>query len=289
MQVIITGVINGLSIGLLALGFTVVYLPTRVFFIALAGVYAVAPFVAWSLQSKGWPLAAAAVAGAILGIGVSLLTELLNHRSLDRRKTASGAHLVSSLGIYIAIIQIIALCWGNDPKTLRTGVDTSFQVAGVILTRAQLISAFTALCLLFSFAGWLRFTNFGLRYRGLADNPVAMGIRGFNVGRLRILAFAIAGALASSASLTTALDIGFTPNVGLQALLLAVISMIVGGQRSFLGPVLGGVILGVVRSEVVWFFSARWQEAITFALLSGFLLLRPAGLFGREMRLEAES
>ena len=46
-------------------------------------------------------------------------------------------------------------------------------------------------------------------------------------------------------------------------------------------------MLGVLRAEVVWFGSARWEEAATFVLLALFLFFRPQGLFARRTRLEA--
>jgi branched-chain amino acid transport system permease protein len=52
---------------------------------------------------------------------------------------------------------------------------------------------------------------------------------------------------------------------------------------------LAGFLLGVVRAEVVWYASARWQDAITYSLLVIFLFLRPEGLIGRKMRLEAQT
>jgi branched-chain amino acid transport system permease protein len=85
-----------------------------------------------------------------------------------------------------------------------------------------------------------------------------------------------------------AYDIGFDANGGLNTVLLAVVAVIIGGRQSFLGPILGGILLGVIRSEVVWFWSARWQEAITFLILAIFLFVRPNGLLGNKMRLEAE-
>jgi branched-chain amino acid transport system permease protein len=103
------------------------------------------------------------------------------------------------------------------------------------------------------------------------------------------LAFGVSGFLAAIAALLTAYDVGFDPHGGLIALLLAVVAVIVGGQQSFVGPVVGGILLGVARSEVVWFLSARWQDAVAFGLLALFLFVRPHGLIGREKRLEARS
>jgi len=69
--------------------------------------------------------------------------------------------------------------------------------------------------------------------------------------------------------------------------LLAVVAVIIGGQSSFSGPVLGALLLGIIRAQVVWYMSARWQEAATFLLLAVFLLFKPQGLLSSKTRLEA--
>lgn len=289
MQILCNGIISGLTIGLLAMAFNVVYLPTRVFHIALAGAYAGAPFVAWhTLQWKwAWPSAAAlAVLTAVL---FSLGCEALNHARLERKSASAGSHLISSLGIYIVAVQALALIWGNETKVLRTGVDKVVNVGQVVLTHAQLLSGVISLLLLALFYGWIRFTGLGLQLRALADNSVQLGLHGYNTRRLRLLAFGIAGLLASVCALLVAYDIGFDPHGGLVVLLLAIVAVIIGGRDTWLGPVLGGIALGLVRSEVVWFLSARWQDAVTYVLLALFLFLRPHGLLGRKVRLEARA
>ena len=134
----------------------------------------------------------------------------------------------------------------------------------------------------------MQFSQLGLQFRALADNPQEFALRGYNVQKLRLLAFGLAGAMGAVSSLLVAYDLGFDPNGGLAAVLLAVVAMIIGGQRSFWGSITGGILVGIIRAGVVWFLSARWQEAVTFAILALFLFVRPQGLFGQKMRLEAE-
>jgi branched-chain amino acid transport system permease protein len=133
----------------------------------------------------------------------------------------------------------------------------------------------------------LRVSDIGLRLRALADNPTQFALFGYNVGAYRLIAFAFAGIFAGASSLLTAYDIGFDPYTGLHAVLLAVVAVIVGGRHSFVGPAIGGMLLGLVRAQVVWHLSARWQEAVTFAVLALFLMLRPEGLFRQQTRIEA--
>ena len=279
MQILFNGLCNGALIALLAMAFVIVYLPTKVFYIALAGVYVLAAYLTKQLMAWGlpWPLA---VLGALAaGVGVSLLCDLLNHRPLEKRRSSMGAHMISSLGIYMILVQVVALVWGNDPQVLKTGIGGVWRVGDVVMAHSQLAA--------FSVSFVLVAVFFALRFRGLSDNPVEMELLGYDTDRLRTLAFAISGFLGSAAGILNAYDLGFDPNIGMSAVMLAIVATIIGGRGTFIGPVIGGLLLGVVRSQVVWHASARWQDAITFLLLAIFLLCRPNGIIGGENRLEA--
>lgn len=157
----------------------------------------------------------------------------------------------------------------------------------LVVTGAQWATLGTAVLLLGGFGLFLMHSDLGLRLRALADNPMQFALLGYNVNRHRLLAFGLAGLFAAASSLVTAYDLGFDPYTGLHAVLLAVVAVIIGGQGTFMGPVLGALLLGLLRTQVVWNWSARWQEAVTFGLLALVLLLRPQGLLGRKTRLEA--
>ncbi len=289
MQAFVNGIISGLTMAVLALAFSMVYLPTRVFHLALGGVYAIVPFITWTCLRWGAPWYLAIALATAIGILLSLTFELVNHASLERKRASAGAHLISSLGIYIIVIQAIAMIWGSETRVLRTGVDASVVLWGVIITRSQFVAAAVSVSILSLFYLWLRFSSLGLQFRALADNPTEFALRGYNIRRLRLIAFAMSGILCSASTLLASYDFGFNPYIGLSVLLVAVVAVIIGGRRSFFGPVIGGVLLGVLRAEVVWFLSARWQEGFTFLILALFLFIRPNGLLGRRSRLEAEA
>jgi branched-chain amino acid transport system permease protein len=287
IQMMANGLIAGLTVGLLGLAFSLVYTPTRVFHVALGGIFAAVPYVAWACLQAGWGWLIALVASLMVGCALSVTCELVNHSRLERRGTPPAAHLVSSLGLYIALVQIIALVWGNEVKTLRIGADSVLHFAGATLTRSQVLGGLIALFCLGGFYLWLHFSQWGLRLRALGENPTECALRGFNVRALRLLAFGLSGALCAGSSLLVAYDVGFDPHGGLMILLLAIVAVIIGGKDSFFGCLVGGVLVGILRSGTVWFLSARWQEAITFLVLAVFLMLCPRGILAKASRLEA--
>jgi branched-chain amino acid transport system permease protein len=253
----------------------------------LAGVYAVVPFLCLGIlqQTGQWWLA---IPTAIsIGIGISLLAEATIHRHLEKRKASNGAHLVASLGAYIVLVQSTSMIWGDSPKSLRQGLDCVTRIEGVVVTGAQWLMLCGAALSIFSFIFFLVRTKAGVRMRALADNPVQFSLYQHSIPAYRFFAFGMAGCLAGFAAILTAYDLGFNPHVGLHSFLLAVISVIVGGRSTFVGPLLGGILLGITRSQVAWHLSASWQEAVSFGLLVIVLIFLPNGLLGTRRRLEA--
>ncbi len=289
MQFLVNGFISGGLIALVAIAFQSVYLPTRVFFIALAGIYALAPYISHTALSAGGGWFTAVVAVLFVSVFVSVLCEWLNHALLAKRQAAEGSHLITSLGIYIVLLQIITMIWGTNTLTLRTGVEAVTTFGDVVITTSQWIMLGTSVVLIGGFAVLLLYSEIGLRLRALAENPTQFGLFGYNVDRYRLLAFSISGIFVAASALTTAHDVGFNPYSGLQPVLLAVVAVIVGGRNSFAGPVVAAILLGMLRSAVIWNFSPRWQDAMTFALLMLFLLFRPQGLLGQRTRIEVAS
>ena len=289
MQIIINGLISGLVISVVAIGFNAVYLPSRIFYSALGGVYAITPFIAWACLQYKLPLGLALLVSVLAAVVISIANEFFNHSPLENRKASPGAHLISSLGIYIIIIQVIAIIWGSETKVLREGIDKAFRIGSLIITKSQLISGIVSIFLIAAFLTWLTRNKLGIRFKALSDNPTELALRGFNIKKLRLFAFGLSGFLTAIASLLTAYETGFDPYVGMNAFLLAVVATIIGGQKSFIGPVIGGILIGIIRSQVVWHFSARWQDAFTFLILVIFLYLRPYGITGSKARLESQS
>lgn len=286
MQIFVNGILQGCLIGGVGVAFALVYRTARVFHVALGGIYALAPFVLLACMAAGLPVWIAVCAALAAATLIALLLEETIHWPFSLKRAPAEVHLIGSLGAYLVLVQIIALIWGNESRVLRAGVDSTWNVSGVVLAQAQLLGAvLTAAAVAILFV-WLSFANRGLELWALADNPVLVSLLGRNVRALRRWVFGLSAVLVAVAALAQAWDVGFDPHVGLKVVLLGMSAMIIGGTGSFIAPFLGGVLLGLLRAEVVWFGSARWEDAATFVLLAAFLFFRPQGIFARVMRLE---
>jgi len=287
IQLLANGFVNGCLYALMALGFALIYNTTKIFHIAHGAVYTAAAYICYALHIQLHLPLAVALAGAVAAAtALGALIELCLYAPLTRRNASTLVALLSSLGLYVALVNLIALLFGNETKVLRPGIEKTYRALGVILTRIQLAEVLAAVILLPLLVVLLKATLWGRIIRAVRDNPTLAEVLGINLAAVRIAVFALGSALAGLAAALAALDVGMNPQVGMPALLIAAVALIVGGVGTFEGPVIGGFLLGLLQSLVVWQISARWTDAITFGVLILFLLFRPDGLAGRRRRLE---
>ena len=286
MQILINGLLQGILFGAIGVAFALVYRTTKVFYISLGGVYALAPYFLLAAMAAGLPVFIGVLISVTLAVVVSMLAEETIHWPFERKRSPPEVHLIGSLGYYLILVQIIALIWGNETRILHEGMVSTWHTFGVTIAQAQLLGPIFALSVVMLLVVWLSRANRGLELRALADNPILVALMGRNVRALRRWVFGLSGAMVAVAALSQAWDVGFDPYIGLNAVLLGMVAMIIGGTATFIGPFVGGVLLGILRGQVVWYGSARWEDAATFVLLALFLFVRPQGIFGRRARLE---
>ena len=282
-QALINGVSGGLLIAVIGLAFATVYASSGVFHLALAAIYLLAPLLTWSLRARDTPWFLAMPVVVLVSSALSVLCEALNHRRLFRRKASAIAHLISSLGIYLMLMHAGSMFWGDHTRVLGTSVDRTWTLGSAVVTETQTAVVIVGVVCLVVYHVLMQKTPLGLDLRAIAANTAEAELRGINVPRLRLSAFGIAGALAAVAGILAALRTGFRPqDGGLPALTLGVVAFIVGGRSSSGGLLIGGVVVGIVRSGAEYLSSSLWQDAVTYVLLGLFLVVRPQGILGTQ-------
>lgn len=287
LQLLINGLVTGCTYGLVALGFGLIYNTTRIFHIAHGIVYTAAAYLFYTfVRGVGLNFALSLLLALISATLLGICIEIFIYYPFHRKKASLGVILIGSLGVYIFLVNFIAMLYGNETKIISPGAEKTFHFGSVILTRVQLLEV-VAFLILFSLAVLLlRKTKLGKIIRALADNPNLVTVLGVDVRRVRIYIFALGSFLAGVASCLVAMDVGMDPHVGIGAFLIAAVAVIVGGVENFEGAVLGSFILAVLQNLMIWKVSAKWQNALVFLILILFLLFKPEGILGRKRRLE---
>jgi branched-chain amino acid transport system permease protein len=286
-QFIANGLCKGSVIAIVALGFGLIYTTTRVFHIAHAGIYVLSGYALW-IAMVLWtlPLPVAVLFALFVAALVGILLEWMVYQPLARRSASVAVILISSVGLQIIFENLIALAFGNQTQILRAGVGQTLELGSVILTTVQITQLLAGIAMTTFFWLFLKYTRVGQVCRAVSDDETLASVLGVRVPRVRLLVFALGSIFAAVGSILVSLDIGLDPHVGFPVVLAAAVACIVGGMRNFLAPAIGGLLLGITQSLVVWQTSAQWEDAVTFSMLILFLMFRQQGLFGVRQRAE---
>jgi len=146
----------------------------------------------------------------------------------------------------------------------------------VILVTVPLMAALTV---------FVRFTKLGKAMRATVQNPTAARLMGIDVDRVIGWTFAIGGLLAGAASVIYGLTINTVSfQMGYQNGLYAFTAAVLGGIGNLPGAMLGGIVIGLVRSLGSQYVGEQWTSALVFAILILLLVFRPSGLLGTRTR-----
>ena len=285
-QFIVNGIIAGSVYTLVAVGFALIYRTVRFFHFAhgivfTAGAYFTYFFKAW----LGWPLIIAVPASIGLCGVLGVLIEVSVYRLLRHKGSSALILLMASLGIYIVLQNLISMVFGDDTKIIRSGmVKEGIHFLGARITPIQITIIIVSLLLVTSFFLFLKYTKAGRSVRAVANNLELAQMTGINSDRVIFWAIALGSVLAGIAGILVAMDVDMTPTMGMNALLMGVAAVIIGGVDSLPGVALGALLLGMAQHLGVWKISSQWQDAIAFFILLMFLLFRPRGFLGKRVK-----
>lgn len=286
LQFVINGLITGVLYSLLSIGFALIYNTTRIFHIAAGALYVVAAYIFYQFSNRmELPLVVAFLISAILTMGISLTVELIVYRPLKNKKASLNITMISSIGIMTILLNLIVLIFGNETKVIDNSIHKTIAFSNIIITIPQMYQFVVGIPAIATFILFIHKSRWGLQFRALSSDDVLFETLGYSMRRTRNKLFLLSGLFIALASCLTVYDIGLDPNMGMNVLINAMVAMIIGGAGRFNACILGGLILGVLQSLVVFQFASNWQNAITFLVLLLFLFLRPQGIAGYKQRM----
>lgn len=271
---------------LIAISFSLIYRVVRFFHFAHAVVYTSGAYFTFLFSVLfGWSLLVAIPLAIISACLIGCMIECFVYKPLRTRDSTSLVLLLASLGIYIVLQNVISMVFGDDTKSIRTWpVVEGINLFGARITPMQIIIIASSIVLVMLVSGYLILGKTGKAMRAVANDAELANISGINSDKIILISFALGSALAGAAGILVSLDVDMTPTMGMNALMMGVVAMIVGGVGSIRGIVLGSLLLALAQNFGVWYISSQWQDAIAFAILLIFLLFKPEGFFGKKLK-----
>lgn len=282
LQLTITGLQVGALYALTAAGFSLIFGSTRIFHFAHGATFVLAAYVFYFCFTSGYGAVLGIVLAAVAAVTFGVAMDRLVYAPIQRSEGSFFTVFVASFGIGIALQNIIGMVFGRSYVTVHTSLSRSIEmIPGIFVSPLAWIAVCCVIICFTLLQLFLKATPIGMGLRALADNPELLRVFGLRPRWISTCAFALGSLLVVPAAVITGATSGLSPALGNHVMLISLAATIVGGIGSVGGALVAGFGLGLAESLALIRFESQWTEAVTFAVLFLFIMLRPSGLFGQ--------
>lgn len=305
-QQIVTGLLNGGTLALIALGIVLIYKSSEIFNFAHGHMVMLGAYFTWwfsggTSQDGELPINMPFLLAVMAGIAVAILGGILIERFALRPMT--GQPLLSIILMTLGLSQLFegtaTVLFGTTPKGFPSPIDSlatflipnpfANEATPVFLQNIRVLhvdlATFTiAISVAIAFIIFFNYTSIGLSMRATSEDHELARSVGIKVRRVFGLSWVIAGIAATLGGILLAMSSGVSVNLATIAF-VAFPAILLGGLESFGGAILGGLSVGLVQALVV---AAKMPEIknsaeiAPYVLLLIVLIIRPEGLFGQK-------
>lgn len=279
---LLLGLVNGSFYAMLSLGLAVIFGLLNVINFAHGALYMMGAFLAWmGLNYFGVNYWVMLVAAPLIVAVFGIVIEKTMLRWLYRLDHLYG--LLLTFGITLMLEGVFRSFYGvsgqpySVPEQLAGATDLGFMILPNY--RAWVVVASLSVCL----ATWfvIEKTRLGAYLRAGTENPKMVEAFGINVPLMVTLTYGFGVALAGFAGVLAAPVLQVSPLMGSNLIVTIFAVVVIGGMGSILGSIVTGLGLGVIEGLTKVFYP-ELSATVVFIIMAIVLLIRPAGLFGRE-------
>lgn len=283
-QILLNSFVSGLILSLVAIGFTYIFLVTKVFHLAHGGVYVSGGFTCWWVLTKtnNWFIAVAA-AMAVVSILI-LLIEKTVYLPLSKKQSKQSISLIASMGLYAVIVNILSLLFGNENRPITNSIVGSFEFGNIIITKVQVTQTIFGIVSTATFLIYLKLSKSNLALQSVADNETISNVFGINTERARGEVFIAGSMLACVAGILRTVEVGIDPQAGISITLTAAVVAILVSRLNVILIIAFAIALTLLQNSVEWFLNGQWKDIITFLILLLVILFRTEGVISYNLR-----
>ncbi len=284
--------INGISLGsvyaIIALGYTMVYGIAKMLNFAHGDVIMVGAYAVLTLMTgAGVNPLLAVVLGMVICTALGMTIEKVAYKPL-RNASSSLAVLITAIGVSYFLQNVALLIFGADTKSFVNTITLpalSLADGQLVITGTTIVTIIACIIIMIALTLFVNKTKPGRAMKAVSEDRGAAQLMGVNVNATISLTFAIGSGLAAIAGvLLCSAYPSLTPYTGAMPGIKAFVAAVFGGIGSIPGAMIGGILLGIIEILGKAYISSQVADAIVFAVLIIVLLVKPTGLFGKNIQ-----
>lgn len=271
---------NGLLFGVLALGLNIVWGVMNVINIAHGDFVIIGSYASyWLYILYGINPIEAILFTIPFGFALGVITYLGPIRRVQDKPELMS--LLLTFGLSTLISGSLLYTYSADQRAVNFYL-SSFNLFGTSIPQNSLIAAVYAIIVAIVLRIFITKTFWGKAIRAVIEDRTSSLLVGINPNTVSLISFGIGISIASSVGSVIMLLQSIAPDTGASLTLISFVIVVLGGQGSPIGSMIGGIILGMVESVAVLLpnVNAAVTPAIGFIILVIVLVLRPQGIMG---------
>lgn len=276
----LNGIVVGIVFAAFALTLVLIFRATRIVNFGQGAQAMFSTYLALELVQRGYSYWLALAVALLSGFVIGAVVERVVVRPVENGPEINA--VIVTLGVFVVFVALAAILFGNTfesfpaPFALRglaVGGTTFAVTPNDVYRTVAVLLAMALLMALF------RFTTLGLQLRASAFAPEVARLLGVRVGRMLTLGWALAGLFGALAGMLIAGGGLVSPTFMDGVVVFGFVAAVLGGLDSFVGAVVGGLVLGLTNTYVSGYLDSSLVTLSALAILVAVLLLRPGGLF----------
>ncbi len=286
-NIVIGGVFHAAVLFLVAAGLQLVFGVQKILNLACGSFYALGAYfgitfvgIALKLGMPAWALLPALiVAGLMLGL-VGLPIERMLRTVYDRDESFQ---LLLTFALLLMFQDVFRFLWGANPRSIEANYLVYGKLAGGDFTVPvyNLLVIVAAILVAAGFGLFLQKTNYGRVLRATAENRAMAEALGVNVSRVYAAVFTAGTMLGTVAGALVVPTAAASLDMAVEFVVEAFAVVVIGGLGSMPGALAGAIVVGLIHAYAIYAYP-ELELLATYLIVIGVLLLRPAGLFGRQ-------
>ena len=286
VQTLLSGILIGGLYGLFSSGLTLIFGITRVInfahgdFVTLGMYGAVLLFASLGL-SPLIGILPVALGSVLLG---ALVYQVIIRRTFQIKGIsavdAMHGQLVLTLGVSILIANGLLMAFGPSPRSVTGVLDDVYQVGGVYISQSRLVAFLIALAAFLVLYFALMRTLYGKAIRATVDDGDMAAMVGIDPNKVYATSFSVGIMLTGIAGCVLATYYPVTPTTGASFLVIAFVTVVMGGLGNVVGAFLAGLLVGIIQQVTAVYVDVSLQFAGLFIAFVLVLVLRPQGILG---------
>lgn len=280
IDILITGLINGGTYALLAIGFSLIFGVARIVNIAHTAFYMVASYCIYAATFKfGLNPALGMVFGLVVVTVVGVITYTIFIAPIREHE---GVVLIATIALAMALQEVMQLIFGGEYLSVKALIPGFIVILGVKVFYQHLLTLVSVVVILGGLHFFLKKSRLGLAIRSTAQDREVANLMGINEARVATITVAISVALAGFTGAVIAPLTIVEPHMWLHPLIMMMAVVVLGGLGSMKGSFYAAFILGFAEALIVFLvpMGAFLKGSVALSIMVLVLLVRPEGLCG---------